>query len=214
MQKSSFLFLLILAGVALIGAYQALSDNASSVAIVRFLALSAFFLLCVSLMIGPLAVLRGPIFAQLIEPRRAVGVAAFVFAALHSSLVLSLYFNWNIGNVISMLPLAIAIPAYVILLAMALTSTDWAVAKLGLAKWKTLHRFVYIAFILIFAHFILKSNGLYSRGSASVPLNIAEVALVLLGIATVILQVAGFFIFSKRKAASVQPQNQSSPERI
>ena len=198
-------------GVAFLGAYHALSDLPAQTAFIRFLALSAFFLLSVSLMIGPLAVFKSS-FAPLIEPRRAVGIAAFVFAALHFLLVASLYFGFDFGQMVSMFPLAIAMLALVVLLILALTATDLAVAKMGFAKWKTLQRFVYSAYILIFAHFILKANGLFSRDGKPVALNAAEVALVLLGVAAVALQVAAFFEFRKRKAAPVHDkENNDSP---
>ncbi len=204
MQKSSFLFLLIIAGVALIGAYQALVPVQAGVpqAIIRFLALSAFFLLCVSLLIGPLAVLWPQKFVSLIEPRRAVGIAAFVFGTLHVFLAISIYFDWDIGAILTFMPLVIAIPAFFIMLALTLTACDFAVKKLGMANWKTIQRFAYLAFILLFAHFLLQATGLYSKDGKPVTLNIAELALVLLGIATIILQIVGFVTFRKRQAAS------------
>ena len=200
MHKTSFLFLLLLTGVALIGAYHALSGDSATVLTVRFLALSAFFLLCVSLMIGPLAVFWPQQFAALIEPRRAVGLAAFLFAALHVLLTMSLYFSWDIGAAASLLPIAVAVPAAVILLAAALTSCDFAVKKLGMARWKSIQRLVYLAFALILAHFILQSNGLLAKGGKAVPLNLAEAALVLLGAATIALQIAGFYTQMKRRS--------------
>ena len=200
MHKTSFLFLLLLLGVALLGTYHALSGDSATVLAVRFLALCAFFLLCVSLMIGPLAVFWPHQFAPLIEPRRAVGLAAFLFGALHVLLALSLYFGWDVGAAVSFLPNLIAAPAAVILLAGALTSCDFAVNRLGMAKWKSIQRFVYAAFVLLLAHFLLESNGLFAKGGKAVPLNLAEAALVLLAAATIILQIAGFYTRISRKA--------------
>ena len=200
MHKQSFLFLLLLLGVALLGAYHALSGDSATVLAVRFLALSAFFLLCVSLMIGPLAVFWPHQFASLIEPRRAIGLAAFLFGALHILLTMSLYFNWNIGAAVSFLPNSIAAPAAVILLAVALTSCDFAVSRLGMAKWKSIQRLVYAAFVLLLAHFLLKSNGLFAKGDKIVPLNLAEAALLLLAAITIVLQIAGFYTRTTRKA--------------
>ncbi|MEM2138136.1 MAG: ferric reductase-like transmembrane domain-containing protein [Candidatus Anstonellaceae archaeon] len=204
MQKQSFLFLLILVGMALLAVYQAFvpaPGGAPQVAI-RFLGLVGFFLLCVSLIIGPLAVLWPQKFAQLIEPRRAVGVSAFIFSALHFSLVLSLYFKFDFGSILSLLPLAIALPPYIIMLAMALTSNDWATNKLGMAKWKMLHRLVYVTFALTFAHFVLSANSLFPKEGSQAPINLAEVALLLLGGVVIVLQIAGFLTFRKRQSAS------------
>ena len=186
MQKNSFLFLIVIAGVALLAAYYAPTTLTASVLMVRFTALAAFFMLCVSLIIGPLAAIDSK-YAPLIEPRRAVGLAAFVFVALHFILVLALYFNWQALELLNYFPIMLAIPAFVILAAMALTSSDFAVQKMGMGKWKILQMFVYPAFVLILAHFVLqagKHNGL----------NEAELALLALGAVTILLQLYGFYL--------------------
>jgi len=193
MQKSSFLYLLLICGIALLAAYHAFSQDLAPTVIVRLLALSAYFLLCVSLIIGPLVVFNLSL-APLIEPRRAVGLAAFVFAALHLLLVVGLYFNWQVLESVSGFPNLVAVPAAAILAALALTSSDWATAKMGLATWKLLHRLVYVAFVLITAHFVLLARGLsFSH------LNLAEASLLALGAITVILQVAGFMKKREKK---------------
>lgn len=201
MQKPSFLFLLLALGIALLGAYQGTVDASAQTAIVRFLALSAFFLLSVSLMIGPLAVLQPSTFAPLIESRRAVGLAAFAFSALHVILVLALYFNWDFSSIFSYQPNLIALPAILILSALALTSCDYAVQKLGMGKWTTIQRFVYPAFVLVLAHFILKSNGLLAKQGAAAGSNISEASLILLAGIALALQFAGFYTRRKRQAA-------------
>jgi len=200
MQKSSMLFLAILAGLALLGAYQAFVPAPfPATAAIRFLGLGAFFLLCVSLIIGPLAVLRPSQFASLVEPRRAIGLAAFAFLLLHYLLVASLYFKFDFSKIIALPPLAIALPALALFFIVALTSFDWAVSKLGMNRWKAIQRLTYIAFVLVFAHFILKANGLLSQDGKPLQPNLAEIALVFLGAATILLQVFAFFEYRKRK---------------
>lgn len=194
MQKISFLFLLLVIGIALIGIYEAFSGSVASVSFVRFFALSGFFLLCLSLIIGPLVVFWPKEYATLIEPRRAVGLLAFFFTAFHVILVMSLYLNWQIALVISQLSLLIAVPAVLILLVLALTSNDFAVRKLGMIWWKRIQIFNYLAFILVFVHFIMNANGLFVRTETGLFINFAEVGLVLLGIVTVGLQIAGFLM--------------------
>jgi sulfoxide reductase heme-binding subunit YedZ len=44
--------------------------------------------------------------------------------------------------------------AFVIFVALALTSNNWSVKQIG-RRWKMLHRFVYVAAIFTFAHWIL-----------------------------------------------------------
>ncbi|MCX8195198.1 MAG: ferric reductase-like transmembrane domain-containing protein [Candidatus Micrarchaeota archaeon] len=200
MQKSSALFLVVLAGVALLGAYQAFVQAPSPAsAVIRFLGLSSFFLLCISLLIGPLAVFK-PQFSSLIEPRRAVGLAAFVFLFFHYLLVAAVYFKFDFSKIIGMFDLAIAIPAFIIILAAALTSSDWAYAKLGAGRWKAIQRLVYVAFALSFAHFLLKANGLFQADGRPFAPNLAEALLVLLGAITIAAQIAGFFAFRSRQA--------------
>ncbi len=206
MNRTSEMFLVILVSIALLGAYHATLGLQGTVAMVRFLALSAFVLLCTALLIGPLAVLWPAQFAVLVEPRRAVGVSAFAFMLLHYLLVISLYFKFNISMVLNDFPLVIQIPSMLIFLAMTLTSTNWAVKKLGVANWKTLHKFVYLGFALTLAHFLLKSNGLPFISQKAVGLNIAEAAVLLLGLATIGLQVAGFLAKSKKSAEAAKQQ--------
>ncbi|MBI4053095.1 MAG: ferric reductase-like transmembrane domain-containing protein [Candidatus Diapherotrites archaeon] len=199
MQRSSEMWLIIVAGIALLAFYNAFLPGPSpATQIIRTLGLGGFFLLCVSLMIGPLVTLWPKTFAQLFEPRRAVGVSAFIFMAAHYLLVLMLYFNFDFALLSTMPQLTIAIPAFFIIFAMALTSTDWAMRVMG-KNWKRLHRLVYIAFILILAHFVQVANGLPWTAQAKT-LNYAEIALLLLAGIVIILQIAGFIARRKRTA--------------
>jgi sulfoxide reductase heme-binding subunit YedZ len=204
MQKSSFLFLLILAGVALIGAYNALFPLPAGTMLIRFFALSSLFIICVALVIGPLAVIDIK-YASLIEPRRAIGIAGFVFAATHILLALGLVFGWQLAAVLGAFPILISIPAALILLAMTLTSSDWAVQKLGMGSWKTLQMLIYPAFVLILAHFMLQSNGLFAKTQAGTFVNLAEVAVLALSIVAIILQFYGFYLKKKRLSAVAAP---------
>ncbi len=202
MNKSSELFLALFAALALLAFYEAFFPVSAALALTRFLALSAFLLLCVSLLIGPLALLRPQPFAQLIESRRAVGVAAFLFMAAHflASFLFSL--DGNPSFVFAQPPLLVAALAIVVYFAMALTSTNWAVRTMGFVNWKTLHRLTYPAFVLVLAHFLLKSNGLFvTAPGGKTFLNLAEVALLLLAAVTIVLQGWGFFEKRKRNAA-------------
>jgi|WetSurMetagenome_2_1015567.scaffolds.fasta_scaffold55722_3 DMSO/TMAO reductase YedYZ heme-binding membrane subunit len=200
MQKSSWLFLLLICAVALLGAYQALFPIPASTSYIRFFALSAYLLLCVSLMIGPLTVLYPQTFAQTVEPRRAVGIACFVFAILHGILVIWLKWDWGLAPLLVSLGSLATIPATLILLALTLTSSDYAIKKMGPALWKNVQRFNYLAFAFSSVHFILLANGLFVQVNGKTFVNIAEVALLLLGIATIGLQLAGFFSRRKRMA--------------
>jgi len=189
MQKSSFLFLLILIGSALLAAYQTTLTDSPNQAMVRAMGLIGFFILCVSLMIGPLVVLNASFFAPLLEPRRAVGIAAFVFAAMHVLLMLGPYFNYTPAALVAFLPLQLGAAMMVLLVALTITSCDWAQKKLGTPVWKTIQRTNYIVFVLSFWHFVLLANGLNAD-----KLNMSEAALILLGVITVILQLVGAWV--------------------
>tara|TARA_R110002096_G_scaffold65006_4_gene158343 strand:- start:76942 stop:77544 length:603 start_codon:yes stop_codon:yes gene_type:complete len=87
--------------------------------------------------------------------RRAIGVASFAYAALHT--VTYLEKKWGAQLILKegLQPdIATGWIALVIFLALAITSNNGSVRKLG-KKWKSLHRLVYVAAALVFAHWIL-----------------------------------------------------------
>lgn len=180
----------------MIGVYEALSGVQTVNAFVRFFALSAYFLLCISLIIGPLVTFWPKEYAQIIEPRRSVGLASVVFMLLHVFLVASSYFNWAIDQILSTVPLVIGAVALVIALILAITSCDYAVKVLGPVWWKRIQQINYLLFVLVSVHFVMKANGLFKT-----PINLAEVALVILGLITVVMQIAGF-VARRRKQPS------------
>jgi len=200
MQKPSWLFLLLLLGVALIGAYQSLFQIDGMTSFIRFFALAGYFLLCVSLIIGPLVVIWPKEFAQYVEPRRAVGISCFIFALIHGILVLGPRWGWDFGFLLAGPGSMSTIPATLILLALALTSSDYAVKVMGPALWKNVQRFNYLAFIFSTVHFVLLANGLFVQVNGRTFVNIAEAVLLVLGLATAALQVAGFMTRRKRMA--------------
>ncbi len=91
--------------------------------------------------------------------RRRLGVSGVGLILGHVITVLWFTFNWNLNLVFwNWNPLENAMIfgalALVILLAMALTSTDWAVDTIGSKRWKFIHRFVYIAYLSAIFHFM------------------------------------------------------------
>ncbi len=207
MDKPSFLFLLLLSAVALVFAYQTGFAPSSPYPAIEALGLSAFLLICASLLIGPIAVLLPKLGLPLIGPRRSVGLAAFVFALLHGLLALALALGWNLAYIFASTSLFLSSIALLILLAIALTSNDWAEHRLGAGLWKNIQRFNYLAFILVLAHFILQSRGLPYLSASPSGLNLAELALLLLGILTILLQLAGFVTMRRRRAQSEEEKS-------
>ncbi|MBI4210107.1 MAG: ferric reductase-like transmembrane domain-containing protein [Candidatus Diapherotrites archaeon] len=99
-----------------------------------------------------------PALARYWTVRRAFGVVGFLFIALHVLFVTNFLFEGNPFMAYYSLnpfenPLIFGAAAFYILLLVTLTSTDWAVQKLG-GKWKAVQRLVYFAFMLSIFHFI------------------------------------------------------------
>ena len=190
MQKNSMLCLLILIATMLIAIVQSSASNAI-IGFTRFFALEGFMLLCVALLIGPLS-LFFPKIAHLIEPRRTVGISAFVFIAAHVYMVISQYFSFDLTMIFTETTFIIGLIAFLITLIITITSCDYALKHLKQKKWKAIQRLAYIVFILVLVHFIVRSM-LLKTGQA----DIAEIAITLLAIITIIMQFAGFI--KKRK---------------
>jgi sulfoxide reductase heme-binding subunit YedZ len=95
----------------------------------------------------------------LIRHRRAIGVAAFGYAALHTGFYLG-----AMGNLDDILAEARAIgiwpgwAAFALMLPLALTSNDWAMRTLK-AGWKRLQRLAYPAAVLTLVHWLFIHNN-------------------------------------------------------
>jgi sulfoxide reductase heme-binding subunit YedZ len=99
---------------------------------------------------------------KLIQVRRMVGVAAFCYALAHF-LFYALDKSLQIGVVAREIALryylTIGFAGLLILLALAATSTDSMVRRLGGKKWAALHRLAYVAGGLAVIHFFIQSKA-------------------------------------------------------
>ncbi len=89
--------------------------------------------------------------------RRALGVASFAYAALHTGVYLER--KWGVGLILTegLKPsLATGWLAFAIFVVLAVTSNDRSVRALG-RNWKRLHRLAYASAILMFVHWWLAS---------------------------------------------------------
>ncbi len=98
---------------------------------------------------------------RLLQVRRMTGVAAFAYAAAH----LALYVTdegFNLGKVASeivlRLYLTLGFLAFLVLAAMALTSFDSMIRRLGARRWKLLHRLVYGVAVVAVVHFFMQTK--------------------------------------------------------
>ncbi len=112
--------------------------------------------LLASLCVTPLMRLAG---INLIRFRRALGVLGFAYVALHLLVwvVLDKQFWWaEMGRDIVRRPfITVGMLAFLLLLPLALTSTDGAISRMGAAAWRRLHLLAYPAVVLGAAHYLL-----------------------------------------------------------
>ncbi|AUH33148.1 sulfite oxidase heme-binding subunit YedZ [Paracoccus tegillarcae] len=95
---------------------------------------------------------------SLLRFRRALGLISFTYAALHvaSWISMEMGFLWGqmLTDVIKRPYLIFGMSAFVMLFALAVTSNDSSIRRLGAAGWRRLHRLVYPAVLLASIHWI------------------------------------------------------------
>jgi methionine sulfoxide reductase heme-binding subunit len=111
--------------------------------------------LVITLSITPLSRITGQ--GWLVRYRRMFGLFAFFYATLHVLIyaILDVELSWSImvEDVAKRIYITIGMTAFVMLLALAVTSTNGWVRRLGSARWKKLHRLVYVIVILGTIHY-------------------------------------------------------------
>ncbi|MCK9991104.1 MAG: methionine sulfoxide reductase heme-binding subunit [Rugosibacter sp.] len=89
--------------------------------------------------------------------RRMLGLFAFFYASLHllSYLWFDQFFDWPsiIKDIFKRPFITVGMATFLLLCPLAMTSTDGAIRRLGLPRWKKLHRLVYLAGILAVLHY-------------------------------------------------------------
>jgi methionine sulfoxide reductase heme-binding subunit len=90
--------------------------------------------------------------------RKTLGNCAFAYACLHllTYLVLDQFFAWDEiwKDILKRKFMTVGFLAFLLLLPLAVTSPNKMVKRLGFARWKRLHRLVYVAAVLGVIHFI------------------------------------------------------------
>jgi methionine sulfoxide reductase heme-binding subunit len=143
----------------------------------------ATLLLIMALAISPLTKLY-PTWSykdQVVHARRAIGVLAFYYAALHMWLTFFLQFDGFGGlqylNSKYLVAFICGFVALVILAAMAATSFDWAIHFMTFRRWKWLHRLVYTAGLAIVVHVVLVGSHTSTVNLLSIFLGLCVVGL-------------------------------------
>jgi methionine sulfoxide reductase heme-binding subunit len=131
----------------------------------------ALVFLLMALAITPLR--RIARFNQLVDVRRLIGVGAFAYAAAHISLYVAdqMFDLWKVANEIALrLYLTIGFATLLGLAALAITSTDRMVRRLGGKRWQRLHNIVYGLGLLALIHYFQQT-----KADVSVPTFVAGV---------------------------------------
>ena len=129
-------------------------------------------LMIFAMVLSPLVSLLGPrpLLNWLVQRRRALGVAAFVYSVLHL-----LFYVIDMGNLEDILAEFWALgiwtgwAAMLLFVPLALTSNDASMRRLK-AGWKQLQRLVYPAAVLVLVHWIFIHNKLIPALVHFVPL--------------------------------------------
>ncbi len=110
------------------------------------------------LAITPLRMATG---INLIKYRRALGLIAFFYIALHLLvwLILDVQIVSQIFKDIVKRPyITIGMAAFVLMIPLAATSNNWSIRKLGPA-WRKLHKLTYVVAVLGSVHFVMLVKG-------------------------------------------------------
>jgi sulfoxide reductase heme-binding subunit YedZ len=99
---------------------------------------------------------------RLILARRMIGVGAFAYAATHLTLYAAdqaFDLAKVAGEIVRRIYLTIGFTALLIASAMAATSTDDMVRRLGGRRWRRLHQLIYAGALLAVVHFFLQTKA-------------------------------------------------------
>lgn len=106
-------------------------------------------LLMITLAITPLRRLTG--WQWPVRLRRMLGLFAFFYACLHFSmyLVVDQFFDWEgiAKDIIKRPYITVGFPSFVLMLPLAITSSDGMIRRLGGKRWRQLHRLAYVCAI-------------------------------------------------------------------
>ncbi|MBK1637213.1 protein-methionine-sulfoxide reductase heme-binding subunit MsrQ [Rhodovulum adriaticum] len=123
------------------------------------LGLTGLQFLIAGLAVTPLRRLTG---INLIRFRRALGLIAFFYILLHLLvwLVLDLQSVQRVAADIVKRPyITVGMAGFLLLVPLALTSTNRAIRRMGPVRWRRLHRLVYVAVPLGAVHFVMLVKG-------------------------------------------------------
>ena len=117
---------------------------------------TTLMLLTITLAITPVRRLI-PRLNWVVRFRRLLGLFAFFYATVHMLTWVALYNYFNpqamIDDVIKRKFITMGAAGYLLLLPLAITSTNWAIRKMGGKQWNRLHKLIYAAAICGVIHY-------------------------------------------------------------
>jgi len=164
MKSSTLILLKTLAWIACLGplvwlVWGASTNNlgADPTATITFTTgITTLRLLTISLAITPVRRLL-PQLGWLIKFRRLLGLFAFFYASLHLFTWIALYAGFNVNamaaDIVKRRYITVGMAAWLLLLPLAATSTNWAIRKLGGKRWNRVHKLVYVAAVCGVIHY-------------------------------------------------------------
>jgi len=103
----------------------------------------------ITLAITPLRKLAG--LPELIRFRKMLGLFAFFYGTLHLTTYLWLdkFFDWQeiLKDIAKRRFITVGFLAFVLMIPLAITSTTWAIRRLGGPRWRRLHQLIYVTAI-------------------------------------------------------------------
>jgi sulfoxide reductase heme-binding subunit YedZ len=155
--------------------------------------------LLIALAITPLRRLTG--WAALSSFRRMLGLFAFFYVVLHFStyLVLDFFFAFDLifDDIVERRYITAGFTGFVLLIPLAFTSTQRMIRRLGGARWRRLHRLVYVAATAGVVHYYW-----LVKADVRLPLIYAAILAVLLGARL-------WFRFAKKRSRVLAPAHRS-----
>ena len=155
--------------------------------------------LLIALAITPLRRLTG--WGALAAFRRMLGLFAFFYAVLHFStyLVLDFFFAFDLilDDIAERRYVTAGFTGFVLLIPLAVTSTGRMIRRLGGARWRRLHRLIYVAAIAGVVHYLW-----LVKIDIRPPLAYAAILAVLLGVRL-------WFRFAKKGSRVLSPTKRS-----
>lgn len=138
----------------------------------------ALVFLLLTLLVTPLRVLSG--WNWIIFSRRTLGLCAFFYAALHFLIFFSLDRGFSVASTVSEMVkrkyLLVGITGLLVMVPLAVTSTNAMIKRLGGKRWRALHRLAYVAAVAGVIHYYMQV-----KKDVRQPLAFAAVLAILLG---------------------------------